>query len=311
MKQSAFVGDHNMKKTLFLIPLLALLALSSCDKKQNSSSPQSETTSSENDSSSSSSSSSSSASGSSFSHSYYSEEEDPESDYYGGYYTSINKSWTGNTLLNALNALIDNSSVKVSYDWSRFTQADEDMENTKNVLLIYSRISMPKTQQDSGSNTYCWNREHTFPQSKMSSSKADKDNHIIFASEKTVNGKRGNKKMGVVTSGTVVQDFNGVATTCLYSGNIFDPHNRARAMVARSTMYAAAMYGYDVLDNFESVETMLAWNEEFAVDDFDRKRNDVVHTNQKNRNPFVDHPEFGCKIWGNTNAQTKSICGLE
>ena len=224
------------------------------------------------------------------------------------YYASITDSMEGSTLLSELKKIINTSSVSVSYDWSRYEQADEDQSNKSNVRLIYSRISMPKSQKDRGANEYCWNREHTFPQSKISADKAKNDNHIIFASEKTVNGKRGSIPMGVVTTGTVVKDFNGNATTCLIGGGHFDPHNVSRGIVARSTMYAAAMYGFDPLDNFESFKTLLEWHFEYQPDEDDMRRNEVVYKNQKNRNPFVDHPEYACRIWGKKNTDTQQIC---
>ena len=293
-----------MKKNLFLVPLLAIALLSGCNNKKT---PQSESVIESSESYSDSSSSSSSSSSESES-SESSSSEDEGDEYYTGYYSSISKSLTGNSLLAALKKLINNSSVKVSYDWDRYEQADEDQSNKSNVILIYARNSVPKTAHVSG--TTGWNREHTFPQSKMDVAQSKSDNHIIFASDNKVNGARGNLKMGVVNSGTTVNDYNGNSTTCKKSGSLFDPHNRARGIVARSTMYAAAMYGFDPEDNFESLETLLNWHTEYEVDSFDTKRNDVVYGNQKNRNPFVDHPEFGCKIWGDTNDATRAICGL-
>jgi len=224
----------------------------------------------------------------------------------GTYYDSITENMFGDTLLNALHSIIDNDGVVVSYDWSRFEYADEDPNNSKNVILIYARTSVAKTAHVSGSKG--WNREHTFPDSKMSSSQADKDNHIIYASDNKVNGARGNIKMGVVTGGSVVQDYNGNATTCRKDSQHFDPNNLSRGIVARTTMYAAAMYGYSVLDNFESYETLINWHLENAVTDFDIARNEKVYTKQKNRNPFVDHPEYACKIWGTKSAETRSAC---
>ena len=70
------------------------------------------------------------------------------------------------------------------------------------------------------------------------------------------------------------------------------------------------MYGYDVTDNFESIATMLTWHLNYPVTSFDINRNDKVYTNQHNRNPFVDHPEYACRIWGYKNSTTKSICGI-
>ena len=231
------------------------------------------------------------------------------SDPFNGYYDAA-EGVADNKLLETLNSIINTNNVDVSYAWSRYEAADEDPNNTNNVLLIYSRISMLKSQQDSGTNAYVWNREHTFPQSKMSNSQSKNDNHIIYASEKKVNGTRSSKKMGVVDGGSIVYDFNNKATTCRTTDSLFDPHNLSRGIVARTTMYAAAMYDFDPEDNFESIETMLRWHFEYWPDENDMRRNNVVYSNQHNRNPFVDHPEYACKIWGTTNSQTRSICGM-
>lgn len=231
------------------------------------------------------------------------------SDPFNGYYDAA-EGVADNKLLETLNSIINTNNVDVSYAWSRYEAADEDPNNTNNVLLIYSRISMLKSQQDSGTNAYVWNREHTFPQSKMSNNKSKNDNHIIYASEKKVNGTRSSKKMGVVDGGSIVYDFNNKATTCRTTDSLFDPHNLSRGIVARTTMYAAAMYDFDPEDNFESIETMLRWHFEYWPDENDMRRNNVVYSNQHNRNPFVDHPEYACKIWGTTNSQTRSICGM-
>ena len=223
-----------------------------------------------------------------------------------GYYSSVTDSMSGSTLLSTLKTIINTSSVSVSYDWSRYEDADEDPNNTSNVILVYARNSVSKSAHVSGSTG--WNREHTFPASKLSNTQAEKDNHIIYASDNKVNGARSNIKMGVVSGGTVVNDYNGNPTTCRKTSSLFDPNNRARGIVARTTMYAAAMYEYDPEDNFESIATMLRWHLEYEPDSFDLKRNETVYTNQHNRNPFVDHPEYACRIWGNTNSTTQSIC---
>ncbi len=225
----------------------------------------------------------------------------------GNYYSSITDSMSGTTLLSNLKSIINTSSVSVSYDWSRYEDADEDPNNSSNVLLIYARKSVSKSAHVSGSTG--WNREHTFPQSKMEVTQAKSDNHIIFASDNKVNGARSSLKMGVVSGGTVVNDYNGNATTCRKTSSLFDPNNQARGVVARTTMYAAAMYDFDPTDNFESIATMLRWHLDYPVDSFDQGRNEKVYTNQHNRNPFVDHPEYACRIWGSTNSTTQSICG--
>ena len=223
------------------------------------------------------------------------------------YYASISNE-TGDSLLSALHSIINTSEVAVNYDWSRYEKADQDPANPSNVLLIYARTSVRKSAHVNGGKG--WNREHTFPQSKLQNEQAEADNHIIFASDCVVNETRSNFKLGVVSGGAFVTDSYGNVTSCKIGNSMFDPNNEARGIVARSTMYAAAMYGYDPTDNIESFKTMLEWHLSYPVTSFDMNRNNVVHTNQKNRNPFVDHPEYACKIWGSKNSATKSVCGL-
>jgi hypothetical protein len=43
---------------------------------------------------------------------------------------------------------------------------------------------------------------------------------------------------------------------------------------------------------FGKLSTLIEWNEEDPVDDFERNRNEVVYSYQNNRNPFIDHPEY-------------------
>lgn len=46
------------------------------------------------------------------------------------------------------------------------------------------------------------------------------------------------------------------------------------------------------------LSVLLKWHEEDPVDDFERKRNDLVYQYQGNRNPFIDHPEYANTIYG-------------
>ena len=49
--------------------------------------------------------------------------------------------------------------------------------------------------------------------------------------------------------------------------------------------------------NLGNLCTLVKWNEEFAVTDFEKRRNDRVQELQCNRDPFIDHPEFVDSIW--------------
>lgn len=53
---------------------------------------------------------------------------------------------------------------------------------------------------------------------------------------------------------------------------------------------------------------LLKWNLRYPVSERERVRNEAAEKLQGNRNPFIDHPEYACRIWGDTNGTTQSIC---
>lgn len=212
----------------------------------------------------------------------------------GDYYEPI-RGLVGDELLDGLNQIIDNAHV--SYDWSRFEAADEAPNDSDSIITIYSRRHIGKDHKISKYPSNGWNREHSYPDSKMSGA-SDSDNHIIFASDGKVNGIRGNKRLGIVNDHSdPVIDSYGEATDCYTTSSVFEPCDEAKGEVARATLYASVMYGLSITGNFTSLDLCLEWNEEFPVSDREIYRNNTVYTLQNNRNPFVDHPEFARMIF--------------
>ena len=82
----------------------------------------------------------------------------------GTYYSTVG-SETGTALLNKLKTITGNPTPQTSYDWYRYEAADEAENESNKVLLIYSRQKYLKPHV-SGSTG--WNREHTYPDSKIS-----------------------------------------------------------------------------------------------------------------------------------------------
>jgi len=74
----------------------------------------------------------------------------------------------------------------------------------------------------------------------------------------------------------------------------FEVRAEKRGNVARAKFYFAVRYNLQIPAAEEA--TLRAWHAEDPVDDSEVKRNDAVETLQKNRNPFVDHPEFVARI---------------
>lgn len=199
---------------------------------------------------------------------------------------------SGSSLLNSLKSIVGGS-ISRSYDWSRFEKVDEDPNNSSNVFCIYSRTSYGKSAHVSGNAANTWNREHTYPQSKISKDAA-KDSILIFADDWKTNGARSNYVFGEVAhnSSTAVKDSANRVTANYRQGSIFEPCDAAKGEVARATLYTYVVYGHSVTGNFTSLDICLKWNKEFPVTSWEILRNNRNYSVQGNRNPFIDHPEF-------------------
>jgi endonuclease I len=226
------------------------------------------------------------------------------------YYQSISPSLTGDALKNALDVLIS-SNISVSYDWSRFEYIDEHPDDATRVLTIYPKLSYLKSAKVSGTASNHWNREHTYPQAKISGAALD-DNHHIFADDWKTNGARGNNKFGNVANiaANSVYDSGNRPTQNFVAGGLFEPNDEAKGEVARATLYMNTLYGYSLDNNFASAELAVLWALEYPVNDWAMTRNNRVYDKQRNRNPYIDRPEWICDVYGTISTTTRSVCGL-
>ena len=226
------------------------------------------------------------------------------------YYQNIDNSLTGVALKNSLDLLIS-TNVSVGYDWSRFESADESFTEKNKVLTIYPRRNYLKTAHVSGNQGGTWNREHTYPQSKISGA-AVNDNHHIFADDWKTNGARSNYKFGIVTKtdSTRVRDSSNLVTDNYVAGGFFEPNDAAKGEVARATLYMNTYYGYTLDGNFQTAEMAILWALNYPATDRDMQRNNRVYTNQGNRNPYVDSAALICRVYGMTSLATQQVCGL-
>ena len=110
------------------------------------------------------------------------------------------------------------------------------------------------------------------------------------------------------------------ATECYYTSTSWEPRDAVKGDVARMMFYMATRYeGENDDPNLELVDytgtetktpffgklsTLMEWNEEDPVDDFERNRNEVVFSYQGNRNHFVDKPEFVNAIYNTEEEDT-------
>ncbi len=240
-----------------------------------------------------------------------------------GYYDSA-AGLTGSSLKTALYNIIKNPSVD-SYDnlWIDFEQTDKKPDGT--VWDIYSSYTYQFTSNQCGNYTSegdCFNREHSFPKSWFNdASPMYSDLFHIYPSDGYVNGLRSNYPYGEVGTATYTstngsKKGNNVYGT--YSGTVFEPADEFKGDLARTYFYMATCYenlvaswetnevGADAMLNgtaypaFEdwSLQMLMDWNDQDPVNQKEIDRNNAVYNIQGNRNPFIDHPEFVCLIWG-------------
>ncbi|GAA1646365.1 endonuclease [Actinoplanes couchii] len=218
---------------------------------------------------------------------------------------------TGTSLKSSLHTIISTGVTKLSYDgvWTALKVTDQDPSNSSNVRLFYSNISRSKTLN--GGDSGDWNREHVWAQSHGdfgTGAGPGTDLHHLRPEDVAVNALRGNLDFdngGSAASG---------ATGNYYDSDSWEPRAAIKGDVARMLFYMAVRYSGD--DGFADLElnnttgngsvpymgklsTLKAWHNADPPDATEKARNQTIYaTYQKNRNPFIDHPEWVASIWG-------------
>ncbi|MFS4482572.1 Ig-like domain-containing protein [Hyunsoonleella sp. 2307UL5-6] len=177
--------------------------------------------------------------------------------------------------------------------------ADEDLSNTANVVLMYTGESRDEREWTSGSNSHTpqtFNTEHVYPQSLLAErdeGEAFSDLHHLRACDAAVNSSRSNFRF-VDSSGS----------NALINENSWYPGDEWKGDVARMILYLNIRYG-ETFTKVGSIELFLKWNREDPVSDFEVQRNTVIFGAQGNRNPFIDNPFIATLIWGGDAAENK------
>ena len=241
--------------------------------------------------------------------------------YSGNYYSSLNTNGTdglNGTFKTALASLI---LPKAWYTYGGsgsdhlstvLQSADQDPTNSSNMVYLYTRDSVKKNAASS------WNREHVWPQSLSNghwgTDKAGTDLLHIRPTYNDTNSDRGNKLYGYVNGGST-RTYNDMVYGYT-SGNYFEPLDSVKGDVARIVMYVWTAYNnyysgdLSITNTFASYDTLLKWHTLDKPDALEGNRNNYSETSiQKNRNPFVDHPEYAWRIFGNNCSDSvKNAC---
>lgn len=221
-----------------------------------------------------------------------------EPNYSGTYYNQISDELRGKDLLLQLDNLLDSTShptINFTYK-GLMSEVFPYTDGKDGKLYAFYR----GTLASSGS----MNREHVWPNSR-GGNYVERDPHMVRPTLTSDNSGRGNAF------------YNE-------SGN-YDPGEfgayQYRGICARIIFYCAVKAqenGLNLVDkNTDStsnksmgkLSTLLKWNLEYDIDATEIQRNDVLYTKFKhNRNPFIDNRNYACKIWGDTNAETRGVC---
>ncbi len=253
-----------------------------------------------------------------------------------GYYDSAT-GLSGTALRNAVHAIIDDHTrfpyTSGSTDtWDIVSAADEDPLDMTRVVSVYKNESFDENNHTAGVG---WNREHSWPNSYGFSqdggcNSAYTDCHQLFAAFWNYNSARGNRVYDECVAACTDYPVDGSPEVNRGSGagntGAWEVWIERRGDVARAMFYMAVRYEGGTHGNTGCVEpdliltndrnliqsnsssnfspaymgildTLLDWNAEDPVDDWERDRNDAVFGFQGNRNPFIDHPEWVCEIW--------------
>jgi len=238
-----------------------------------------------------------------------------DSTYYASAYAVINSNGDSQELMEALYNITNNHNVfDYACVWEILEEADEAADS-RYVESWYSGELILKTDRDTGSETYVWNREHLWPTShgfSSSSATAYTDTHHLRACQKQVNSARGDKDYAYGGSNYCIYPY-GATTNCnVYwksSGQSVEVPLTYRGDTARSMFYMAVryMFGEDGTGSLRLVDEttqgsgqprlgwlcdLIEWSAEDAVSSKERTRNEIIFDWQFNRNPFVDHPEW-------------------
>ena len=200
---------------------------------------------------------------------------------------------SGDALFTELHTIINDGFAGVTYGEARYIldETDADPNNPSNVMLVYLGTSV-SGNWDFG---VTWNREHVWPQSLLG---VKADNDIVNIASDLQNLKPANPSENSSRNNRYYDDIS-------VGGVSYEPRDEVKGDLARILLYMWTMYDELELVNtnptvheMAMLDKILEWHELDPVDDFERNRNDIIFDYQKNRNPYIDYPEFVDLIWG-------------
>lgn len=202
------------------------------------------------------------------------------------------------------------------HTWWGFYETDRMEDNQ--VRDRYSNEVFYFTSQ--GSVPGGMNIEHSFAKSWWGGSKnqAYQDIHHLMPCQSKINSSKSNYGMGKVTEVKTDNGCTKVGKGPADNGkmiNLWEPADQWKGDFARVYMYMVTCYqnltwtseALNSLDNNQwptfkpwAIDVILEWSRQDPVDEIEVERNEKVFGIQGNRNPFIDFPNLGRYIWGDS-----------
>ena len=229
--------------------------------------------------------------------------------YIDNYYSTIGSGLSGNTLKSSLETLLQNERA-ASYSYGSletssfpYTDVDPTRPNGGYIVSFYSGTPV--------SGYSGMNKEHTWPNSH-GGNMVENDPHVIRPTLISENSSRGNQYYAE-------ESING-----------WDPdsfgNSKYRGIAARITFYSATIGHSEGLiledvgrgqdsgtgNRMGKLGDLLKWNLQYPVDQSEIIRNETLDISLNyNRNPFIDDVALPCRIWGDTNENTRNVCSSQ
>ena len=214
---------------------------------------------------------------------------------------------------------------------------DYDVSNDSILLDMYSNNPTGTTAyhytkgnliSSAGAEGLGYNREHMMPQSSFNSNyPMYSDLFFVIPTDARINQLRSNYPYGIAgtpnhytfTNGSKISK-NGTPNSG-YTGRVYEPHAEFKGDIARSLLYYVVRYEGKLnsfnfyngtspandtspLDGTEEkayedwfLAMLLQWHYNDPVSQKEIDRNNAVFSIQKNRNPFIDYPDWVNSIW--------------
>lgn len=179
-------------------------------------------------------------------------------------------------------------------------------ENGKKFVLdIYCNQKWP-IKSDTIPNSRMINTEHSWPKFRFNPDfnydYQKCDIHHLFPTNTDANGARGHILFGEVDriDDSRLPDGCNASKIGYITSNIgikysadetyFEPQDSVKGDIARALFYFAVRWQREITPVEEFF--LRKWHDQDPADDNERRRNDIVFENQKDRNPFIDFPEL-------------------